>query len=91
MDPLEIFAAKSVALMNRAAARDLYDMYNLEEKGLLDFASKAVFRQSIIFYTAIASEGVPEHFSFDAIDGVTERKIRTDLTPVLRSASHQLC
>lgn len=88
VDPLEIFAAKSVALMNRAAARDLYDMYNLEEKGLLDFASKAVFRQSIIFYTAIASEHVPEHFSFDAIDSITERKIRTDLTPVLRSASH---
>ena len=88
VDSLEIFAAKSVALMNRAAARDLYDIYNLTEKGFLDFASRDVFKQSIIFYSALASERVPEHFSFEPIDGITERKIRTDLTPVLRSASH---
>ena len=88
VDPLEIFAAKAVALMNRAAARDLYDMFNLQENRCMELAARDYFRQCILFYSAISSEQVPEHLSFDAIDGITERKIRTDLTPVLRRASH---
>jgi len=88
VDPLEIFAAKAVALMNRAAARDLYDMYCLQRDDRIDFASREFYRQCIQFYTAIASEKVPEHISLDAIDGITERKIKTDLTPVLRRATH---
>ena len=88
INPIEIFAAKAVALLNRAAARDLFDMNNLLKYGLIDSNTRNIFRQSILFYTAIASEQVPEHFSFDAIEGITERKIRTDLTPVLRRASH---
>ena len=88
INPIEIFAAKAVALLNRAAARDLFDMNNLQKNGLMDSGTRIIFRHSIQFYTAIASEQIPEHFSFDAIDGITERKIRTDLTPVLRRASH---
>lgn len=88
VDPLEIFAAKAVALMNRAAARDLYDMFNLQQNGHMDLGSRSLFRQAVLFYMAISSENVPEHISFEAIDEITEHKIRTDLTPVLRRASH---
>ena len=47
INPIEIFAAKAVALLNRAAARDLFDMNNLQKHGLMDFDTRNVFRQSI--------------------------------------------
>ena len=34
VDPIEIFASKIVALMNRAAPRDLYDFHNMIHFGL---------------------------------------------------------
>ena len=34
--PMEIFASKIVALINRTAPRDLYDIHNLLEFGLFD-------------------------------------------------------
>ena len=36
VDPIEIFSAKAVALLNRAAARDLYDMFNMQKYRLFD-------------------------------------------------------
>lgn len=88
VDPIEIFSAKAVALMNRSAARDLYDMFNLQKYGLFDESYKTVFKKCIIFYIAIASENVPEHFDFSGIGNISAQKIKTDLTPVLRRAEH---
>ena len=84
VDPLEIFSAKTVALLNRAAPRDLYDMFNMQKYGLFDETQELLFRKCIMFYAAIASETVPEHFDLDGIGNISARKIRTDLTPVLR-------
>ena len=84
VDPMEIFSSKAVALMNRSAARDLYDMFNLQKYGLFDESKKAVFKKCIMFYSAIASENVPEHFDFSGIGNISARKIKTDLIPVLR-------
>lgn len=88
VDPLEIFSAKTVALLNRSAPRDLYDMFNLQKYGLFDEAQETLFRKCVMFYAAIASETAPERFSFNGIGNISERKIKTDLTPVLRSGSH---
>ena len=88
VDPMEIFSAKAVALLNRSAARDLYDMYNLQKYGLFDESQEAVFKKCIMFYAAIASENVPEHFDFGGIGKISSQKIKTDLTPVLRRAEH---
>ena len=88
VDPMEIFSAKAVALMNRSAARDLYDMFNLQKYGLFDESQEAVFKKCIMFYSAIASENVPEHFDFSRIEKISAQKIKTDLTPVLRRAEH---
>lgn len=88
VDPMEIFSAKAVALMNRSAARDLYDMFNLQKYGLFDESQEAVFKKCIMFYSAIASENVPEHFDFSRIGNISAQKIKTDLTPVLRRAEH---
>ena len=86
VDPMEIFSAKAVALMNRSAARDLYDVFNLQKYGLFDESQEAVFKKCITFYSAIASENVPEHFDFSGIGNISAQKIKTDLIPVLRRA-----
>ena len=88
VDPMEIFSAKAVALMNRSAARDLYDMFNLQKYGLFDESKLAIFRKCIMFYSAIASEDVPEHFDFNGIRNISAQKIKTELIPVLRRNEH---
>lgn len=86
--PMEIFSAKAVALLNRSAARDLYDMFNLRKYGLFDESEEVMFKKCITFYSAIASETVPEHFDFGGIGRITAQKIKTDLMPVLRRTEH---
>lgn len=88
VDPMEIISAKAVALINRSAARDLYDMFNLQKYGLFDESQECVFKKCIMFYSAIASENVPEHFDFSRLGNISAQKIKTDLTPVLRRAEH---
>ena len=87
VDPLEIFSAKTVALLNRAAPRDLYDMFNMQKYGLFDETQEPLFRKCIMFYAAIASETVPEYFDLNGIGSISARKIRTDLTPVDRKST----
>lgn len=84
--PIEIFSAKAVALLNRSAGRDLYDMFNLRKYGLFDESQESIFKKCITFYSAIASETVPEHFDFSGIEKISAQKIKTDLIPVLRKA-----
>ena len=84
VDPLEIFSAKTVALLNRAAPRDLYDIFNMQKYGLFDETQEQLFRKCIMFYAAIASETVPEHFDLNGIGSISAQKIKADLIPVLR-------
>lgn len=84
VNPVEIFGAKSVALLSRAAPRDLFDLYQMLRYGLIDATEEPWLKKCIVFYSAIASETVPEAFSFNRIDTITKYRIRTDLFPVLR-------
>lgn len=88
VNPMELFSTKAVALLNRSAARDLYDMFNLQKSGLFKVSEEGLFKKCIMFYSAIASENVPEHFDFSNIGKISAQKIKTDLTPVLRRAEH---
>lgn len=82
--PIEIFASKIVALLNRTAPRDLYDIHNLLEFGLFDESEQDMLRKCVIFYSCIGSETVHKEFSFDSLDNMPQNKIKTDLLPVLR-------
>lgn len=84
VDPMEIFAAKTVALLNRAAPRDLYDMSNMRKYGLFDETQERLFKKCVMFYSAIASENVPTEYDLEGIGNISTHKIKTDLTPVLR-------
>lgn len=84
VNPLEIFSAKIVALLNRTAPRDLYDVYNLQKFDLFDETEETLFRKCVVFYSAIASEKVPDHFALDNILQLVPQRIKTELLPVLR-------
>ena len=83
--PIEIFASKIVALINRTAPRDLYDIYNLLKFGLIDEKEKPLLRKCVVFYSAIGAETPPFEFQFNTIDQVTQNRIKTELYPVLRN------
>lgn len=79
---MEIFAAKTNALLSRAAARDLYDFCNMIDKKLFT-EDEDLFRKCIIFYATISAKEVNKTFDTSAIDSLMFSKIRADLFPVL--------
>ena len=81
--PMEIFAAKANALVNRTAARDLYDFNRMIELHL--FADQMdMFRKCIIFYHSITADTIDSAFSVSSIDSLDFSKIRRDLFPVIK-------
>ncbi len=84
VDPIEIYSTKTVALMNRAASRDLYDMSNMVKAGLIDNTNKEIYKKCVMFYSAVASEKVPDNFNFEGFSNITSQKIKTQLIQVLR-------
>ena len=84
LEPIEIFAAKTNALLSRAAARDLYDFNNMLYFGLFDESEYDLFRKCIVFYASISAQEINKTFDASAIDRLTFYIIRRDLFPVLR-------
>lgn len=84
--PVEIFASKIVALSSRAAARDLYDLNNMIYFGLFDESELALLRKCAILYRAISGDTKTRGFSFEKMNGITLRTIKTDLYPMIRNA-----
>lgn len=87
VDPLEIFASKIVALINRAAPRDLFDLNNMLKLGLFDESEQELLRKCVVFYSAIGTEETPTSFSFGSILSIRQNQIKTDLLPVLRNST----
>ena len=86
--PIEIFASKIVALINRTAPRDLYDIHNLLELGLFDESEQNILRKCVVFYSCIGSETVHKEFTYESLDKMPQNKIKTDLLPVLRFSAY---
>ena len=84
LDSIEIFAAKIVALLTRAAARDLYDVHNMISHSLFDERQREMLRKCVVFYSAVSGESVSTEMDFSKIEALTEREIRTRLVPMLR-------
>ena len=84
--PVEIFASKIVALSDRAAARDLYDLNSMIYFGLFDEPDIILLRKCAVFYLAVAGDVTTQSFSFDRITDITPHKMKTDLFPMIRNA-----
>ena len=84
LSPEEIFATKVIALLTRAAARDLYDMNNLISYNIFGDKEINLLKKCMIFYIVISCDTKVEDLSLKTIDNITKYKIRTDLNPVIR-------
>lgn len=81
----EIFGSKIKALLDRAAPRDLYDVDNMIKYGLFNGTKeKDMLRKCTIFYMAVGNKEVPEGIELNAVDEITQYRIKTDLIPVKR-------
>lgn len=86
--PIEIYGSKINALLNRAAARDLYDVTNMIHYGLFDSSKENLLRKCVVFYAAITAKdknSINKTFDTISIDSITNRKIKTDLQPVIKT------
>ncbi len=59
-------------------------MFNMQKYGLFAETQERFFKKCVIFYSAIASENVPEEFDLEGFGNISPHKIKTDLMPVLR-------
>jgi len=77
----ELFAGKILALMDRLAARDLYDIYTLQRERIkLD---KTLLKKIFIFFGCLARRDFREYHAND-IKGITEQDIKRRLLPLIR-------
>jgi len=84
--PVEIFASKIVALSDRAAARDLYDLNSMIYFGLFDEPDIILLRKCAVFYMAVAGDVTTQGIGFERIADITPHKVKTDLYPMIRNA-----
>lgn len=82
--PIEIYGSKINALLSRAAARDLYDTRNMIHFSLFDKSEEELLRKCVVFYAAVSAKDLNKTFDTKAIDSITQRKIKTDLLPVIK-------
>lgn len=88
--PIELFASKLNALVNRGAMRDMYDIWNMIRLGLFATdAERDLLRKSFVFYLTVGSSirigEIPTSFSsFPTIENANFSKIRAQLLPMLR-------
>ena len=85
LSPVEVFASKIVALSDRAAARDLYDLNNMVYYRLFGESEISMLRKCAILYLAVAGDA-SRGLTFQKLDSITVRDIRADLSPMIRNA-----
>ncbi len=82
--PIEIYAAKLCALLNRTTARDLYDVYILSRYNLFDNYEKKLLKQCFMLeYIAINDYRLGD-MKIDNIEKLKTQDIKTKLLPTLK-------
>jgi predicted nucleotidyltransferase component of viral defense system len=82
---IEIYASKINAMLNRAAARDLYDVNNMIKCKIFDKTEQEIIKKCIIFYAAISDKNINKKFNSESIDLITKNNIKRELMPVLKT------
>ena len=81
---LELFGGKIKALIERCAARDLFDVYNMIDNKLIALSEMYLLRKIIIFYLLIGSKNkIIFPLLFENIRSLNYNLIRKNLIPVL--------
>ena len=82
VNPIEVYASKINALFNRAASRDLYDVYNLT-KLYYGKIEKDFLRKIVLFYGVISSKNSDNYLDLNSIDKISFSRIKSELFPTL--------
>ena len=89
LSTLELFGSKIKALIERTAARDLYDVHNMINHGIISSDRQDFLRRIILFYLAVGGKNKPKiTFDLQSIDNLKFSQIRASLIPVLRKSEH---
>jgi predicted nucleotidyltransferase component of viral defense system len=87
LDNSELFGSKIKALIERTAARDLYDVYTMLKHGIFSDAEQQMLRKTVLFYLAVGGNTPPLNaYKFDAIDKLNFNQIKRKLIPVLKKS-----
>ena len=85
----ELFGSKIKALLERTAARDLFDINNMITNNTISGVELPILRKCVLFYKTVGSTGpFKKDIRFDQIDELTFTNIRRTLLPVLRKSEH---
>ncbi len=85
----ELFASKIKALIERTAARDLYDVFNLLHYPIFESMDKELLRKCVLFYMAVGGNHAPqEECNLSAIDNLQFKQIRAQLLPMLHHSEY---
>jgi predicted nucleotidyltransferase component of viral defense system len=86
---VELFGSKIKALLERAAARDLYDIHNMIDLYIIADKEQELLRKIVLFYLIVGGKcdlsTLPQ---FEQIRRLNFPNIRSSLLPVLRRNEH---
>ena len=89
LSTLELFGTKIKALIERTAARDLYDVHNMIKHNVIKEEEQGLLRKIVVFYLVIgAKQRIELPFHFDNINNLKYNQIRANLIPVLKKNEH---
>lgn len=89
LSPIELFASKINALINRAAVRDIYDVYGMIKANLFSMIEQTnLLRKTLVFYIAVGSSCKAEEVTLNIqglehIKRLSYAQVRAHLMPVL--------
>ncbi|MCE5320606.1 MAG: nucleotidyl transferase AbiEii/AbiGii toxin family protein [Bacteroidales bacterium] len=85
LSPVELFASKIKALIERTAPRDLFDVYNMIENNVIQENDYPLLRKIVLFYLAVGGNKLPtEEYNLDTIESMNYFQIKRKLIPVLK-------
>lgn len=83
LHPIELFATKIVALMNRLAARDFYDVFQILENHKFSDEDGSHLKSIVLFYVSITSKNYDKSLSPDMLQHLTYHQMKLTLLPML--------
>ncbi len=85
---VELYASKIKALLERGAARDLFDVHNMIHSQVISEEQKTMLRKGVVFYSAVGGNAKPsETLSLHTIERLQFKQIRATLLPVLKKGT----
>lgn len=85
---VELYASKIKALLERGAARDLFDVHKMIQCQVISEDQKSLLRKGVVFYSAVGGNAKPTGtYSLQSVERLQFKQIRATLLPVLKKGT----